>query len=223
MEVFRCNKGHFYDPQEYTTCPQCAEEAKKAGGRPMPDGILPTDAFVSDTVTQRGNVPGVTVPVGYGSAGVQEYKPTVGTEKPAAGSRASAIPPTTPISMGDDTEKESGFNPVVGWLVCIDGAAKGRDYRIRNQNNFIGRSAKMDISIPEDPHISAEKSAIIAYDDIERTFFFGPDSGHNIVRVNGKTVLNATVLEAYDILTIGKTKLLFVPLCGDRFDWNEEK
>ena len=27
-------------------------------------------------------------------------------------------------------------------------------------------------------------------------------------------------LHAYDELTIGKTKLLFVPLCGERFDWN---
>lgn len=112
---------------------------------------------------------------------------------------------------------------MVGWLVCIDGATKGNDYRIHSQNNYIGRSARMDISIPGDPHISAENSAIIAYDNVDRTFYFGPGSGRNIVRVNGKPALSVEKIEAYDVLTIGTTKLLFVPLCGDRFDWNEKK
>lgn len=82
---------------------------------------------------------------------------------------------------------------------------------------------KNPISIPGDPHISAENSAIIAYDNEDRVFYFGPSTGRNIVRVNGKPALNAAQLEAYDVLTIGTTKLLFVPLCGDRFDWNEKK
>ena len=112
---------------------------------------------------------------------------------------------------------------MVGWLVCIEGATKGTDYRIHSQNNYIGRSARMDISIPGDPHISAENSAIIAYDNEDRTFYFGPGSGRNIVRVNGKPALSVEKIEAYDVLTIGTTKLLFVPLCGDRFDWNEKK
>ena len=112
---------------------------------------------------------------------------------------------------------------MVGWLVCIEGATKGNDYRIHSQNNYIGRSARMDISIPGDPHISAENSATIAYDNVDRTFYFGPGSGRNIVRVNGKPALSAVPLDAYDVLTIGTTKLLFVPLCGDRFDWNEKK
>lgn len=218
MEIVRCSKGHFYDSEENGTCPLCAAEA---GDRPTFDNILPTDAFVSDTVPQRGNVPRPTEPVA--DAKVQQYKPTVGTGSTVAGSREGAFPKTEPIPMGDTTEKGTGFNPVVGWLVCIDGAVKGRDYRIHSQNNFIGRSAKMDISVPEDPHISAENSAIIAYDDVERAFFFGPGFGHNVVRVNGKLTLNTTMLEAYDVLTVGMTKLLFVPLCGDRFDWNEEK
>ena len=81
----------------------------------------------------------------------------------------------------------------------------------------------MDVSIPEDPHISAENSAVVAYDNTERVFFFGPGSGHNGVRVNEKMILNATMINAYDVLTVGLTKLLFIPLCGDRFDWNEEK
>lgn len=130
--------------------------------------------------------------------------------------------PVIPVD-GDGNEESAPFDPVVGWLVCIDGATKGTDYRIHSQNNYIGRSARMDISIPGDPHISAENSAIIAYDNEDRTFYFGPGSGRNIVRVNGKPALSVEKIEAYDVLTVGTTKLLFVPLCGDRFDWNEKK
>ena len=56
-----------------------------------------------------------------------------------------------------------------------------------------------------------------------KSSYHGPSMGHNVVRVNGRMLMNAVVLEPYDELTIGKTKLLFIPLCGERFDWNEEK
>ena len=85
-----------------------------------------------------------------------------------------ATQPVSPVK--DATGAQAGpLLPVVGWLVCIDGPAKGRDYRI---------------------------------------------PGRNIVRVNGKTVMVSVELKAYDELTIGSTKLLFVPLCGERFNWN---
>ena len=157
---------------------------------------------------------------------MQGYQPTVSAGfQDAQSNGMDAFPKTTPIfpASSDDNKESAPFDPVVGWLVCIEGATKGTDYRIHSQNNYIGRSAKMDISIPEDSHISAENSAIIAYDNEDRVFYFGPGSGRNIVRVNGKPALSVEKIEAYDVLTVGTTKLLFVPLCGDRFDWNEKK
>jgi hypothetical protein len=127
--------------------------------------------------------------------------------------------PTLPVSPVDDI---GAFNPVVGWLVCVEGPDKGKDYRIHSQYNFIGRAAHMDICIRSDNHISNDRAAIIAYDPQELMFTFGPGTGHNLVRVNGKMVLNAVELKAFDEVTVGKTKLLFVPLCGERFNWNAE-
>ena len=200
MEIVRCSKGHFYDSEENATCPMCAAEAARnknpLGNNILGDDILPTDYFghTGDSYAVDNN----------GGMG--------------------AFPKTEPISpVAASSEESTTFDPVVGWLVCVEGATKGTDYRIHSQNNYIGRSARMDISIPEDSHISAENSAIIAYDNEDRTFYFGPGSGRNIVRVNGKPALSVEKIEAYDVLTIGTTKLLFVPLCGDRFDWNEKK
>ena len=37
------------------------------------------------------------------------------------------------------------MDPVTGWLVCIEGPSKGRDYKIMTEKNFLGRSETMDI------------------------------------------------------------------------------
>lgn len=231
MEIVRCSKGHFYDSEENATCPMCAAEAARSknpiGNNILEDGIIPTEYFGQTGNSHAvDNTPSPTMPVDPNSGKVQGYQPTVSAGfQDAQSNGMDAFPKTTPIfpASSDDNKKSVPFDPVVGWLVCIEGATKGNDYRIHSQNNYIGRSARMDISIPEDSHISAENSAIIAYDNEDRTFYFGPGSGRNIVRVNGKPALSVEKIEAYDVLTIGTTKLLFVPLCGDRFDWNEKK
>ena len=227
MEIVRCSKGHFYDSEENATCPMCAAEAARnknpIGNNVLPDGIIGTSYF------DDGNTPSPTMPVDPNGGKVQGYQPTVSAglqdtqsnDNGGMGAFPKTMPLTPPTFLSE--EGATTFDPVVGWLVCIEGATKGTDYRIHSQNNYIGRSARMDISIPGDPHISAENSAIIAYDNEDRTFYFGPCSGRNIVRVNGKPALSVEKIEAYDVLTIGTTKLLFVPLCGDRFDWNEKK
>ena len=214
MEIVRCSKGHFYDSEENATCPMCAAEAARnknpIGNNVLPDGIIGTSYF------DDGNTPSPTLPVDPNGGKVQPYQTTVNAQNPPIETPPTVQPykttlPVIPVD-GDGNEESAPFDPVVG-----------TDYRIHSQNNYIGRSARMDISIPEDSHISAENSAIIAYDNEDRTFYFGPGSGRNIVRVNGKPALSVEKIEAYDVLTIGTTKLLFVPLCGDRFDWNEKK
>ena len=205
-----------------------ARNKNPLGNNILEDGIIPTEYFGQTGNSHAvDNTPSPTLPVDPNSGKVQSYQPTVSAQNPFIETPPTiqdyqTTKPVFPVD-GDNKEETTSFDPVVGWLVCIEGATKGNDYRIHSQNNYIGRSAKMDISIPGDPHISAENSAIIAYDNEDRVFYFGPSTGRNIVRVNGKPALNAAQLEAYDVLTIGTTKLLFVPLCGDRFDWNEKK
>lgn len=232
MEIIGCGKGHYYNPELYSSCPECAKEQGRgaAMGVTEPVEFARFGSFEEIGVTEpvnfdafansKNDIPN-TEPVtdgfhnqmnpngfadsfsGADSGKVQDYGPTL---------------PVTPI----DSVGSVPFMPVVGWLVCIDGAAKGRDYRIHSQYNYIGRGQHMDICISGDNCISTERAAVIAYDEEEKIFSFGPSMGHNVVRVNGKMLMNAVVLNAYDELTIGKTRLLFVPLCGERFDWNDK-
>lgn len=111
--------------------------------------------------------------------------------------------------------------PTVGWLVCTEEAWRDRDFRLHPGYNYIGSGPRADISIPWDPQLAGDRAAILGYDDEWKQYSFGPCGGHAPVRVNGKMILDAVVLSPGDRLTVGSTALLFVPLCGPDFSWEE--
>lgn len=116
-------------------------------------------------------------------------------------------------------EKIVSKEPVVGWFVCIDGADKGKDYRILAKNNTIGRSEKMDICILNDYTISGENYANIFYDAKNNDFHLIPGEQSNNIYIGEQPVYVPIKLNANDIINMGKTKLMFIPLCNDRFKW----
>lgn len=112
---------------------------------------------------------------------------------------------------------EGGFEPVVGWLVCIAGTSRGRDYRLRQGKNFVGRQTFCDISIPEDIHIS-EVHFILVYDPESRAYIVVPQNGC-FVYLNAKLILEPAELHTDDIIKIGETTLQFVSFGGGNFQW----
>lgn len=106
-----------------------------------------------------------------------------------------------------------------GWLVRLEEPERGREYRIAAGYNFLGSSPEADICILGDPAISPNRAAVLGYDEKLSLFSFGPCGGHLPVRVNGSMILDAVILNAYDVLTVGDTRLLFLPLCGKQFNW----
>ena len=116
-------------------------------------------------------------------------------------------------------EQQVGFDPVVGWLVCVEGAEKGKSFALHADNNFIGRDPKMDVCLKGDATVSAFNHAIVSYDSRDGIFYFSAADGRSIVRYNGKAHFGTTPLSAYDELEIGSTKLAFMPFCGEKFKW----
>lgn len=152
---------------------------------------------------------------------------------PAAPAPAEAPEPTAPpkfhgpsvLDAGKTVgmmQEQMGFDPVVGWLACVEGPSRGKSYTIRGGINSIGRGDRMDITITGDRTISMENHARISYSDRNNRFNLLPGDGRNIVYLNGEEVFSATPLQAYDLIDFGETKLLFVPLCGERFTWKQE-
>ncbi len=119
-------------------------------------------------------------------------------------------------------EEYDGIEPVVGWLVCIEGSQRGQDYRIRSEKNFIGRSEEMHIQITGDNSISRRNHAIVSYNPIQRNFFLIPGDGAGLVYHNNEAVYSPVELTAYDVLQMGKSKFVFIPLCGIHFEWEND-
>lgn len=196
MEIRKCDRGHYYDASIHAECPYCNKDGEDIGK---------TMALGMDNPS-------------IGDAGVTQPSASEKT-RPLFEAVNNAADEGRTVAL---IQTDIGIDPVVGWLICVEGKERGRDYRIHTDNNYIGRSEKMDICIRGDETISRENQAIITYDAQERKYYLSPSDGRSIVRVNNKAIFQTVSLEAYDRLMIGKTLLLFLPLCGDNFEWEKE-
>ena len=172
----------------------------------VPQGAIPVTA-PQKTMPPRGYAPPQPAPAPEPTAPPQFHGPSV----LAAGRTVGMM------------QEQMGFDPVVGWLACVEGPSRGKSYTIRGGINSIGRGDRMDITITGDRTISMENHAKISYSDRNNRFNLLPGDGRNIVYLNGEEVFAATPLNAYDLIDFGETKLLFVPLCGEQFTWKKEE
>ncbi|NEU28908.1 FHA domain-containing protein [Paenibacillus polymyxa] len=115
-----------------------------------------------------------------------------------------------------------GIHPVTGWLVCIEGAQVGQDYRIMAEKNFIGRAEEMHVRIIGDNTISRRNHAVIVYDPKKRNFYLLPGDSSGLAYHNNEAVYSPVELTAYDVIQLGRSKFIFIPLCGAHFEWDNE-
>lgn len=112
-----------------------------------------------------------------------------------------------------------GFDPVVGRLVCTEGADRGCDYRLRTAKNSIGREPEMDSSIASDEAVSRAKHVSVVFGPEQKKFWILPGEVQGLVHLNGKAVHTPTELGSDDVIKVGQTRLMFVRFCGERFQW----
>lgn len=213
MNLLRCANGHFYDADKYSKCPHC-EELKQ------------------HDVT-------VTIPMEIQDPGSLDVTEPLTAELPISGNGPSDIGGFNPIDPGaiyggpevtDNDEVTVGYyqdliakEPVVGFLICTKGEYFGEEFKLKTGRNFVGRSAAMDVVLDMDPAVSRERHAIIVYEPRSRTFFAQNGDSHGMFYVNDKVILSNEVLKAYDRISLGNTELLFIPVCGPDFTWDNEK
>jgi hypothetical protein len=168
----------------------------------------PADPYGEKTVVVRPNASKPTVAISPTSASRDDGEKTriVGTRSPA------------PAAQSRDFLDD----PVVGWLVVIDGPGKGQSLKIGYGQNSIGRSAGQRIRLDfGDEQISREAHAFVTYDPKGRKFYIQNGGGSNLIYMADQPVLVPTELVAHDELSLGKTVLRFIPFCGAGFDWQD--
>lgn len=188
--------------------------------------------------------PPAAAPAGAGLSAAEAAREVKGQTslKPADKHVEFGAPPTTRVVRGGppkvdpDTARtqlvrgkvqvkrgEFEQDPVVGWLVVVGGAGMGCYRPIFEGNNTIGRATTQRIPLDfGDDSISSEEQAYIRYDSSARSFLFVPNLAKtNVVSINDKRPTGAVELHQMDVITMGRTQLVFVPFCGPEFDWAE--
>lgn len=210
MAVQECGNGHLYDTDQYSSCPYCSG----SGGMRIDFGPDWAGRTVSAADT------------------AQRTDTTAAPGLPPAPAQASAIGVTVApsnytsyqnrLDSGRTVavfERKMNFEPIVGWLVCIEGPEKGKDFRIYAKNNTIGRSERMDIYIKYDPTISRENYAKLAYDEKHNAFHLVPADSANNIYLNDEPVYVPVKLKMYDMIEFGEYKFVFMPFCNENFTW----
>lgn len=204
MKQAKCEKGHIFDADTYSECPYCNQQEN-------------TINFADDSYEEIGK----TAPLGgFGNRTVETPRDssTIGkTVAPQAyRKKQEEMSKTVGVFV-----KKNDLDPVVGWLVCIEGHDKGKDYRILAKTNSIGRGEEMDICIKGDSTISSDRHAKIDYDVKNNKFYLLPAENKNTIYLNDAPVYAATMLNAYDTIQFGLSKVSFVPFCNEQFKWSD--
>ena len=126
------------------------------------------------------------------------------------------------VTQGDEKtigiyKKKHGWDPVTGWLVCVSGPERGRDYRLHTGRNFLGRAVNMDISVPGDGEISREYHCSVVFEPKSQTFLLAPGSANTYH--NGQALTESVTLSASDVIGAGVSEFVFIPFCAGGRTW----
>lgn len=194
MKQYQCPRFHLYNAPEghLGGCPVCAaQDAELARTR----GLWSPDALAT----------------AVGDAAARTLDPPAG--RPAPEGRMDGR------TVGRRDALGAVVDPVVGWLVCVAGADKGRDWRLVGGLNAVGRGDAMPVRL-SDPAVSRERHALISFDPRSARFLLAPGEGRALVYCNGQEVLVPVPLHAHDRIELGASTLVFVPLVGPDFGWD---
>lgn len=123
--------------------------------------------------------------------------------------------------MNENVIPKVSIDPVVGWLVCISGEHFGESFNISAGKNSIGRNVENKIVISRDSSVSRVKHSLIIYEPKKRKFYLQPGDSSGLTYLNGDDVFETKLLEPKNIIEIGASKFIFIPLCNDEFSWDE--
>lgn len=202
MNLTRCARGHFYDADKDSACPHCAagngdemtvpiKKAPEEDGPTRPINASATTEAAKDLGTEIKNLQNVTASAVNDDAKTISY-----------------------------SQAKIGMEPVVGWLVAIEGEHMGEDFRLTSGKNFIGRSSSMDVSLTKDKSVSRDKHAIVLYEPKTHMFLVQPGESRELCYLNGSVVLAAQEIKRNDVLMVGDSKLMLFPCCDTVFNWD---
>lgn len=191
MAIVQCENHHYYDDKRDASCPYCA---KMADSSTETDDIREQLTSYADFATMEDDA---QLTEAYGE-NVGEYDKTIG------------------LFTDGDTQNVC----TVGWLVCVNGPARGKSYPLHAGRNFAGRSPDMDMVLSDDKAISRDKHFSIVYDPRGVRFYVVAGCGQTYW--NQQAVLEEQEIRDGDEIVAGESHYIFVPFCREGRVWDEK-
>lgn len=146
----------------------------------------------------------------------------------ASGGQGGPLNPTRLAGVGSNAVRaadavEQVSDPVVGWIVVVDGPGRGGFAPIGVGRNSVGRAATERVTLNfGDEGISREGHMFVTYDHRGRQFFVQPGlQGTNLTYLDDEALNETRPLESGQTLTLSETIVRFVAFCDESFDWSD--
>lgn len=200
-----CPRGiHYYDASKYEKCPYCERIESGRGGEPTAAG-MPGDSSGLNRVTTPVDSPAPP-------------------SRPAARRHVDSSPTAAWYPTEDESGGEKYFEPVVGWLVVVEGPERGRDYRIVPGRNSIGRDPSAEVAIEGDELMSKDHAVLYYYAENNQFYIEDNRSKHGTFMVPGKELIaERRRIEDGNRIKVGQTVFILKTLCGSEFTWEKEE
>jgi hypothetical protein len=204
----RCDNGHFID-ESWDLCPYCPVESVE----PDIPVVRPTRFGAAQDAQRPAAVPPEPPrrPTAVPPA-------TINRREPAVAIASEPVERTVAAQKVDPMALPKRF--VVGWLVGLNGSARGESFPVRIGRNVLGRDRRSDIVVNDDQ--ASSHHADLVFRPEERRFILMDHNSTNGTYVNEAEIEPRRDLATKDILRIGSHKFLFIPLCDEEFYWDEE-
>lgn len=129
------------------------------------------------------------------------------------------------IVPGDSTVllnygNNEAIETVMGWLVGIAGNEYGKSFELTTKEYKLKGKASIEIELNENLPESFRNSVKIGFGRTSEVFYIKAIAG-NVVCVNKDAVMGQQMLESGDVVSMGEIKFAFIPLCGNKFDWDK--
>lgn len=237
MKVVRCANGHWFDEDENRFCPYCGDAPQRENSQDEEEDFFEfgdeQEELREPEILQEPEV-------------LQEQQESLddtwclyneepiapaGPEEPDADKddntvylfRAEDIPEGQSDPEVVESTPVPGQEPVVGWLVCVEGPHRGKSFELTAARNSIGRGEENRIILYKDRNISRSRHAYIIYEPRKMQFFLQQGEANGLVYLNGEYITGTSVLKDRDMIELGHSGLLFVALCGPEFSWEKKE